>query len=150
MRNLGERACLEQMLERVAALEETDRALWGVMSVGEMVRHVEQAFRVAVGERSVERAPSPLPRHLFKWLALRVARPWPKNVPTVPELRRGTERMQTGAFCDDRAALLDVMRRFASGGPLGAEHPIFGRMRPSDWMRWGYLHADHHLRQFGR
>jgi Protein of unknown function (DUF1569) len=29
-------------------------------------------------------------------------------------------------------------------------HPIFGPMTAKDWMRWGYLHADHHLRQFGR
>jgi hypothetical protein len=28
-------------------------------------------------------------------------------------------------------------------------HPIFGRMSRAAWLRWGYLHADHHLRQFG-
>ena len=41
------------------------------------------------------------------------------------------------------------------GGGAGASsyapsHPMFGPMTPEDWMRWGYLHADHHLRQFGR
>ena len=28
--------------------------------------------------------------------------------------------------------------------------PMFGHMSEKDWMQWGYLHADHHLRQFGR
>jgi hypothetical protein len=28
-------------------------------------------------------------------------------------------------------------------------HPIFGRMSEAAWMRWAYLHTDHHLRQFG-
>ena len=28
-------------------------------------------------------------------------------------------------------------------------HPIFGRMSDGDWLRWGYLHMEHHLRQFG-
>ena len=28
-------------------------------------------------------------------------------------------------------------------------HPIFLEMSEEDWMRWGYLHMDHHLRQFG-
>jgi hypothetical protein len=28
-------------------------------------------------------------------------------------------------------------------------HPIFGRMSEAAWLRWGYLHVDHHLRQFG-
>ena len=28
-------------------------------------------------------------------------------------------------------------------------HPIFGRMSEAAWLRWAYLHMDHHLRQFG-
>ena len=28
-------------------------------------------------------------------------------------------------------------------------HPFFGAMSPNQWLRWGYLHTDHHLRQFG-
>ena len=28
-------------------------------------------------------------------------------------------------------------------------HPLFGRMSEAAWLRWGYLHVDHHLRQFG-
>jgi uncharacterized protein DUF1569 len=28
-------------------------------------------------------------------------------------------------------------------------HPIFGQMTTDEWLRWGYLHVDHHLRQFG-
>ena len=28
-------------------------------------------------------------------------------------------------------------------------HPIFGPLTTSQWMRWGYLHVYHHLRQFG-
>jgi hypothetical protein len=28
-------------------------------------------------------------------------------------------------------------------------HPILGRLSRGQWMRWGYRHMDHHLRQFG-
>ncbi len=150
MRDLGDGRCLAEIEQRVAALTEADQARWGVMSVGEMVRHVERAFRVAVGEDSVERVPSPLPRALVKWVALRMPGKWPKNLPTVPELRQGTEQMRVGAFEPERAALLEVMRRFANGAELRAEHPMLGRMGTGDWMRWGYRHTDHHLRQFGR
>jgi hypothetical protein len=31
----------------------------------------------------------------------------------------------------------------------GRAHPIFGAMAKEEWHRWGYLHLDHHLRQFG-
>jgi hypothetical protein len=34
-------------------------------------------------------------------------------------------------------------------GCFGPTHPIFGSMSNTDWMRWAYLHMDHHLRQFG-
>ena len=42
------------------------------------------------------------------------------------------------------------MEMVAKGTRWTEEHPIFGAMSVKDWMRWGYLHADHHLRQFGR
>ena len=32
---------------------------------------------------------------------------------------------------------------------FGHLHPIFGRMSESAWLRWAYLQADHHFRQFG-
>jgi hypothetical protein len=28
-------------------------------------------------------------------------------------------------------------------------HPLLGTMSNAAWLRWGYLHVDHHLRQFG-
>lgn len=31
----------------------------------------------------------------------------------------------------------------------GQVHPIFGRLSRAAWLRWAYLHMDHHLRQFG-
>jgi hypothetical protein len=28
-------------------------------------------------------------------------------------------------------------------------HPVFGPLNVAAWLRWGHLHVDHHLRQFG-
>ena len=60
----------------------------------------------------------------------------------------------------DAARRLRRRRRDAGGAPRrgsaaatrGApwpRHPIFGRMSQRAWLRWAYLHMDHHLRQFG-
>jgi hypothetical protein len=38
-----------------------------------------------------------------------------------------------------------LRRPLHSPGP----HPMFGDLTSWQWMRWGYLHTDHHLRQFG-
>ena len=54
-------------------------------------------------------------------------------------------------FESDRAGLLLAMGQFCRTLPEPcAPHPFFGSMTAEDWWRWGYLHADHHLRQFGR
>jgi hypothetical protein len=31
----------------------------------------------------------------------------------------------------------------------GREHPFLGKLSRAEWLRWAYLHMDHHLRQFG-
>ena len=56
-----------------------------------------------------------------------------------------------GEFAADVAtleALLGRIRR-RDGGAAWPPHPIFGRMSQRAWLRWAYLHMDHHLRQFG-
>jgi len=55
-----------------------------------------------------------------------------------------------GDFERDRDGLLLLTERFCAADPgLKWRHPIFGELTDSERMRWGYLHMDHHLRQFG-
>ena len=54
-------------------------------------------------------------------------------------------------FERDRAELLKLVERFCefcNAPKRPRAHPIFGEFREDEWLRWGYLHADHHLRQF--
>ena len=54
-------------------------------------------------------------------------------------------------FAQDKATLAAAIDRFARK-PRTFEfsrHPFFGDLTEWEWMRWGYLHADHHFRQFG-
>jgi hypothetical protein len=90
---------------------------------------------------------------LLKWLSLYAPMKWPKGVPTRPEFDQeaggGTPPAQ---FETDKRNLLRSMEKFA-GQPRGFSfrpHPMFKEMSERDWMRWGYLHVDHHLRQFGQ
>lgn len=75
--------------------------------------------------------------------------PWVKDAPEVDTEHGGTPPTQ---FERDRANLLELLERFTRR-PREFEwqpHPMFGTMSDRDWMRWGYLHMDHHLRQFGK
>ena len=138
----------EELRRRVGALAEEDQRRWGSMTAAEAVCHLRGAFAIANGEREATSTPPPVPRAVMKFLALRVPVRWPEGVRTVPELQRA--RLLVGSFPEEKRAMEEAFGRFLLRGPAARDHPIFGRMGRWDWMRWGYLHTDHHLRQFGR
>ena len=122
------------------------------MTAAEMVCHLDDSYQVAMGEKPATSKSSFLQRGLTKWMALYVVVRWPKNVPTMPEVEQGRGGTPPRSFEEDRRRLLATLDRFThlDRGFRYAPHPIFGRLTARQWMRWGYLHADHHLRQFGR
>jgi hypothetical protein len=152
MKTLADGEQQAELVRRLRLVGESDRPLWGVMSAGEMVCHLRGAFRGAMDEWAVvAKIDLGLPPRVLKFGALRVPRPWPKNVRTVDELRCGAPLMQVGVFARDRDEAIEELERFCQPGQRRrAEHPMMGLMSEWDWMRWGYLHTDHHLRQFGR
>lgn len=141
---------LDGIRERLLSLRPDDPGRWGVMSAAEMVCHVRGAFLTAMGEIACEPVPVPMPRAVLKAVALWAPMPWRQNFQTLPALERGTPLMQTGDFDADRNEAIREMERFCRPEQTRVDHGFFGSMSMKDWMRWGYLHTDHHLRQFGR
>jgi hypothetical protein len=130
--------------------------MWGKMTSHQMICHLTDSFRVVVGENPwkiepISVTPIPLPQWFVKWVALDTPLPWPQGTPTRPEVdseKGGTAPKQ---FDADAAELFRLLDRFTRQ-PRDFKwqpHPIFGPMSDPHWMRWGYLHTDHHLRQFG-
>lgn len=150
MHTLANSVDVAGIVERLQSAKAEDQGLWGVMNAPEMLCHLRGAFRIAMGEIPAAPVEVPLPRAVLKSTALWGPIPWRKNFRTVPALKRGTPTMQVGSFETDRAEVLADMERFRRPDQLRVDHPMFGAMSFEDWMRWGYLHTDHHLRQFGR
>jgi hypothetical protein len=152
MKNLSSAGDLANIRNRISLVSPTDIGLWGSMSVHQMLRHLTDAFACPLGELDV--APfraSAIPIPIFKWLALRVPIRWPKGVPAPPEIRQPGHDTHSADFVITRDTLLAKLDQFARDGNVAwPAHPIFGPLTHAQWMRWGYLHADHHLRQFGR
>jgi len=151
MRRLDSKADCDSIAERITALTARDRRSWGRMSVEQMVCHLRDSFLAGLGEKALSPATGFLQRTLVKWIALRLPIPWPHGVKTRPEVEQGVGGTPPVNFEWDRAMLLAILHRFCGTSARYAQtHPIFGPMSRQDWLRWGYLHADHHLRQFGR
>ena len=151
MKHLGDAAVCQRILQRIAVLKPEAPPRWGRMTANQMLCHLTDSFRVSMGEKQASPATGILQRSLIKWIALYVPVPWPKGVPTRPEVEQGVGGTQPSGFARDRAGLISVIERFSDPNRQfqGNQHPIFGKMREKEWLRWGYLHADHHLRQFG-
>lgn len=150
MRTLANTADRESILRRIASLTPSDGRLWGKMSVHQMMCHLCDAYRLPLGEKNASPVTGFLPRTLMKWIALQLPLKWPHGVATRPEMEQGVGGTPPVEFEEDRTELLSIVRRFCDTTTRSEPHPFFGPMSRQEWLRWGYLHADHHLRQFGR
>jgi len=116
-----------------------------------MVCHLSDSFLTAFGEKEVSPATGPFQRTVVKWVALRLPMTWPPGIPTRPEVDQEFGGTRPVEFGRDVEALLEIVERFTSqsSGFGWRPHPVFGALTQHERMRWGYLHMDHHLRQFG-
>ncbi len=152
MHTLEQAADLQSILERLGRLRSDARPLWGRMTAGEMVCHLIDSYHVITGDKQVSTASNWLTRTLIKNLALWAPMEWPKGYATRPEidqsLGNGTRATD---FDEDRARLCQLIQQVVQrpASASWAPHPGFGPLTTREVMRWGYLHADHHLRQFG-
>jgi hypothetical protein len=120
------------------------------MTAHQMVCHLGDAFLMMIGERRASSASSVLERTLIKWIALYAPVKWPAGILTRPELDQTAGGTKPEEFFADVARVELLMERAAGAANCSTRpHPIFGRMSDAAWMRWAYLHTDHHLRQFG-
>ncbi|WP_263411289.1 DUF1569 domain-containing protein [Terriglobus tenax] len=150
-RTLANAADLEALRQRILTLTPGDRPRWGSMTTGQMICHMTDALLYTLHQRPLEpHIPSTLPPGIYKWLALYFPRKWPQDVPTPPGLKQGEGGTPPTEFAGDREALLQALAAFAANQGNWAPHPLFAEMTTPKWRRWGWLHTDHHLRQFGR
>jgi hypothetical protein len=139
-----------EILQRLRAIRPDSARRWGRMTPHQMVCHLADSCRVALGEKSASPASGLLQRTVVKSVALYLPLPWPHGLITRPEVDQECGGTCPGDFDADLAELERLTLRLATEESVeGRSHPIFGRMSRSSWLRWGYLHADHHLRQFG-
>jgi uncharacterized protein DUF1569 len=151
VRSLAREGDRRELAARLARVRPDSERLWGRMSAHQMVCHLADNFRMALGQVRATAPSGLLQRTLVKWIALYAPLRWPPGITTAPELDQaaGAGTPPTD-FDADRALALSLLREMAAPGRrLMLPHPVFGAMSDSAWRRWGYLHTDHHLRQFG-
>jgi len=151
MKSLADDECRRELLRRLRSAKPESERQWGRMTAHQMICHLGDSFRMALDQKRVSDASSLTRRTLIKWMALYLPVQWRTGILTVPEVDQeigGTRPVEFAADVKEAEALL-MMIASRAGGAGWPDHPVFGRMSESDWLRWAYLHTDHHLRQFG-
>jgi Protein of unknown function (DUF1569) len=152
MKTLARPCDTAAIVERLMRLRPDSPRQWGRMSAPQVVCHLIDATRMALGEKAVRPTSTWRQRTLVRWMALYAPMRWPPGIESSPELDQcagaGTPPRQ---FSTDVDELVRLVERFTSRDVRSdwPEHPLFGRLPGRAWLRWGYLHMDHHLRQFG-
>ena len=134
-----------EIAARVGKITPATSALWGKMDAPRMVAHLADWFRMALGDIPIPQRNLPVRHFPLKQILMYVL-PFPKNLPTAPELQR-----QPTSLDEELALLRDGMERFGNRDANGSwgPHPAFGEMSGHAWGALAYKHTDHHLRQFG-
>ena len=140
-----------EIVRRVKMVRPECTRRWGRMSAHQMVCHLSDAFRLVTHQKAASPATGILQTTVIKWIALYVPISWPTGFATRPEMDQEIGGTRPADFAADLAEL-EALLETVTTPPAGYEwpsHPIFGRMTEAAWLRWAYLHVDHHLRQFG-
>jgi hypothetical protein len=132
---------------RLRSLSASTPRLWGKMTAHQMVCHVGDQVRCALGDIHAKPRKNVLSNAALRFIFVHLL-PWPKGkLPTVPEM----QSTRPGEWDADLAATAELIRRASARGADAdwAVHPVFGPLSGGEWGRLISKHTDHHLRQFG-
>src|SRR5277367_374288 len=148
MKNLFEAQAVDEVTQRINALNASSPRQWGKMNVAQMMAHCSAALDMATGELNlprifIGRLIAPFVKPIFT-----NEKPFSQNNPTDKKLVVADQR----DFPREQEQLKLKVQQFHDGGEAKCTrhpHPFFGALTPQEWARGMYKHLDHHLRQFG-
>ena len=149
MKNVFDPQVTEELIGRINQLHPESPALWGKMSVDQMLAHCSVAYEMAFTDKHPK--PNALMRFLLKTFVKKGVVnevPYPKNAQTAPVfIIKGNKD-----FEEEKGKLITYLKHTISLGKdhfEGKESLSFGPMTAKEWNNLFYKHLDHHLTQFG-
>jgi hypothetical protein len=148
MKTIFDRRTKEEVLARIDSLTENSRALWGKMSVAQMVRHCSLCEEYYHGNIQVPR--SFLGRILGKMAIGAILKnensTFRKNSSTPASLKVTEDLKNISA---EKERWKDLIEKYDEFEDRPFTHWFFGPMTKTQLGQLIYKHSDHHLRQFG-
>jgi hypothetical protein len=144
--NLHDRVARTGMAQRFEKLRTDSQRQWGKMSVDQMVWHINETLRMAIGELPVaSKGYGPLKQAIFKFMVFNL--PFPKE-----KGQASPELLATRNYdLDGELRRFPMLLEHVASKDIAGEwpvHPFIGPLTGEQWSRAMFIHMDHHLRQF--
>lgn len=149
MKDLFDPQVTAELISRINQLNPESPALWGKMSVDQMLAHCCVAYDMAFTNKYPK--PNPVMRFLLKTFVKKGVVnevPYKKNIPTAPAFVIADRKN----FEEEKTLLIQYLEQTLALGKShfeGKESLSFGPMSAQEWNNLFYKHLDHHLNQFG-
>lgn len=148
MKNIFEASVTNEVIGRINQLSPESKALWGKMSVAQMLAHCSVTYEMIYDDTHPKAG-------FFKTLIMKLfvknivvgPKPYKKNSPTAPAFVIKDARN----FQEEKKRLIDYLNQTQKlGGAYfdGKASNSFGKLTESEWNIMFYKHLDHHLSQF--
>jgi len=144
MKNIFDEQTRAEVIARINKLNKDSTALWGQMTVYQMIKHCAKWEDMILGKTLYKQS---LPGKIFGKFALKDMmkdEPAKRNLPTVPSFKMTGD----GDIESAKNEWLNLIAEHDHRAPSGFIHPFFGGLTIEQAGKMDYKHIDHHLRQF--
>ena len=154
MKSLDNEDVKAELQVRLEMLTLDSQRRWGRMNANQMLCHLSDTFVLLQKDGRPRTPPSILQKLKFsimRSVALYSGLPFPRGLPTMAAIDQEKKGTPPLGLAEDKETLIKTMEIFSAENRSYEQcfHPILGNLSPKQWQRWGYLHVDHHFKQFG-
>jgi hypothetical protein len=150
MKSILHQTTRAEISNRLKSLNENSTPLWGKMNVSEMLAHMNDAMRLALGMKEAVDSSNFISNKIVFPIAVYLLPFWPKGNPTAPEMiasKKGTAPKDFYTELGTTLKLIDVIIEREENKLF--PHHMFGKLSKKQWGDLLAKHFDHHLKQFG-
>jgi hypothetical protein len=148
MKSIFESTTRAEVIKRIDALTTNNKALWGKMTVAQMVRHCSICEEYYFGNIEIKRS---FIGRIFGKKAIRSIlkdenSTLQKNAPTSPPflVKENIHDLE-----GEKAKWKSLVERYSNFQSTEFTHWFFGKLTREQLGQFIYKHTDHHLKQFG-
>jgi len=149
MKNIFNSSDCQEIIARINQLTPTTKAVWGKMSVSQMLAHCNVTYELVYDNKHPQ--PKGFMKFILKLLVKNTVvseKPYKHSSQTAPVFIISDEK----DFEVEKKRLVDYITKTQQLGEKefdGRESHSFGTLNKTEWNNMFYKHLDHHLRQFG-